>query len=278
MNIPDNDSETALILPAYIEKYMLKWRNLALSTHPINFDQAKTAVENAYAKIGKEKPLVVFFPSPFSAISVLIDLQLLEQFGCLLNTLNDLYFEPYFQEMFEVYFRKITYQDRIYIYHKHLWWESIRRQLNRFYRCQIYKKTTNNLQSDLALNKQILKITSKELFPLNCYGNYCSGKIELWSGAVDFCINVLACDDSRQWQLIESLIQSCGWIFPLDGLALICARPTKLSVDADDLLHDEKEPALQYADGYGFYSFHGQIVDREQLINLVALGKQGKFP
>lgn len=61
MNIPDNDSESALILPAYIEKYVLKWRNLALSTQPLNFDQAKAAVENAYAKIGKDKPLVVFF-------------------------------------------------------------------------------------------------------------------------------------------------------------------------------------------------------------------------
>jgi hypothetical protein len=75
--------------------------------------------------------------------------------------------------------------------------------------------------------------------------------------------------------LIESLIQSCGWIFPLDGIALICARPTKLSVDMDDLLHAENEPALQYADGYGFYAFHGKIVDREQLISLVECEKQG---
>lgn len=269
MNVLDNDSESTLLPPVYIEKYMQKWRDLALSTQALNLTQAQTAVENAYAEIGKEKPSVLFFASPFSAISVLIDLQLSQQFGGLLNSLNDLYFEPYFQEMFEVYFRKITYQNRLYIYHKHAWWESVRRQLNLFYRCQIHRKIATQLHGDRFLHKQILRITSKELRPLNCYGNYSSGKIELWSGAVDFCIKVLACGDSRQWQLIESLIQSCGWIFPLDGIALICARPTKLLIDTDDLLHAENEPALQYADGYGFYAFHGKIVDREQLINLV---------
>jgi len=259
MTILDHiDSESALLLAAYTNK----WRALALSTQPINLEQAKTAVENVYANIGKEKPSVLFFPSPFSALSVLIDLQLSGQFGQLLNILNDLYFEPYFQEMFKVHHYM---KDQERIFSKYAWWESIRQKLNQIYRHQFLRKISTQFQVDQTVLKQQLRLSKQELFPLNCYGNYCSGKIELWSGAVDFCIKVLGYGNVRQWQLIESLIQGCGWIFPLDGLALVCARPTRLSVDVDDRLHNESEPALQYSDGYSFYSFHGQMVSPKQL-------------
>jgi hypothetical protein len=271
MTVLDNiDSESALLLAAYTHK----WRALALSTQPINLEQAKTAVENVYANIGKGKPSVLFCPSPFSALSVLIDLQLSGQFGQLLNILNDLYFEPYFQEMFKVHHYM---KDQERIFSKYAWWESIRQKLNQIYRHQFLRKISTQFQVDQTILKQQLRLSRQELFPLNCYGNYCSGKIELWSGAVDFCIKVLGCGNFRQWQLIESLIQACGWIFPLDGLALVCARPTRLSVDVDDRLHTESGPALQYSDGYSFYSFHGQIVKPKQLTYLINAEKNGKL-
>lgn len=271
MTVLDNiDLESAFLLPRYINK----WRDLALSTQPINLVEAKTAVENAYVEIGKEKPSVLFFPSPFSALPVLIDIQLSGQFGQLLDSLNDLYFESYFQEMFKVHHYM---KDRDRVISKHVGWELIRRNLNQVYNHLLRRKISSQFQVDQTGVKPQLRLLRQELFPLNCYGNYCSGKIELWSGAVDFCINVLGCGDSRQWQLIESLIQACGWIFPLDGLALVCARPTRLSVDGEDRLHNESEPALQYADGYSFYAFHGRMVNPQQLIYLIDAEKNGRL-
>jgi hypothetical protein len=164
------------------------------------------------------------------------------------------------------------------VYAKYLWWESIRRDyLNQIYHHQLRRKINAQFQGEQTLIQQHLRLLKQDLFPLNCYGNYCSGKIELWSGAVDFCIRVLGCGNSRQWQLIESLIQSCGWIFPFNGLALLCARPTKISVDMNDRLHAENEPALQYADGYGFYSFHGKMVDPKELSYLIEAEKNGNL-
>jgi hypothetical protein len=38
---------------------------------------------------------------------------------------------------------------------------------------------------------------------------------------------------------------------------LICDRPIKLSLDDENRLHAEGEPAIQFADGYTLYSYHG---------------------
>ena len=35
-------------------------------------------------------------------------------------------------------------------------------------------------------------------------------------------------------------------------------RPFKLSFDAENLLHADAEPALQFADGYSVFANHGQ--------------------
>jgi hypothetical protein len=263
------DSESALLLPAYIDK----WQNLTLSTQPIDLVQAKTAVENAYIEIEQEKPAVLLFPSPFAVLPFLIDLQLSGQCVQPLTFLTTLYFDPYFKEMFKVHY--LIRQTELYA--QYFWWELIRSNLNHIYHHQLRRKINTQFQGDHMLIQQHVGLLREELFPLNCYGNYCSGKIELWSGAIDFCITVLGHGNSQQWQLIESLIQSCGWIFPYSGLALVCARPTKVSVDMYGSLHAESEPALQYADGYSFYAFHGRIVSPQQLIYLVEAEQNGRL-
>lgn len=82
----------------------------------------------------------------------------------------------------------------------------------------------------------------------------------------DFCINVLKCEyKQREWEVLQSITNSCGIIFPFEKLVIICVseappkevRPTKISFDNDYRLYAEAEPAIQYADGYSLYSYHG---------------------
>ena len=86
-------------------------------------------------------------------------------------------------------------------------------------------------------------------------------KPEVWShygGWFDFCISVLSCEhDQRKWEAYQSLVKDCGWIFPFENVCVVCDRPVKLSVDSEQRLHAEGEPALQYADGYSLYAYHG---------------------
>ncbi|GEM_PF-6779745 len=79
------ESDAAYLLP----QYKRQWRNLTLSTHPINIHQARVAVEKAYDFLGYSKPLLLFFPSPFAAVPTLVDLSVSGQFGGQLDDLRE---------------------------------------------------------------------------------------------------------------------------------------------------------------------------------------------
>ncbi|MBD1903830.1 hypothetical protein H6F83_28475 [Coleofasciculus sp. FACHB-125] len=89
------------------------------------------------------------------------------------------------------------------------------------------------------------------------------GALHLRSWAVtgswmDYAISVLnVIYNSERWEVYQSLVSHCGWIFPYEGICLVCERPTKLSFDSDYRLHAEREPAIEFADGYRLYYQHG---------------------
>ncbi len=60
-----------------------------------------------------------------------------------------------------------------------------------------------------------------------------------------------------EWLIYQSLIKECGWIFAFDKAAIICDRPLHLRFDNQNRLHAEGEPAIEYADGFSLYSYHG---------------------
>lgn len=56
------------------------------------------------------------------------------------------------------------------------------------------------------------------------------------------------------------IARNSGWWFGLEGAAILTERPTHLSRDDQDRLHDEKGPAIAYPDGFGVWCWHGQRV------------------
>lgn len=246
------DADSAYLLPEYKQK----WRNLTLSTQPINIHQARTAVERAYQFLGYSKPSLLFFASPFAALPILVDLRVSGQFGQLLHDLRESYFDLYFQAMFNVHHAMYTtYPERERLYNRYMSWEHIRELLSKVYKQLIFKKITATLSPENSA--QALRRLSHKLLPLNCCGNYCSGKIELWSGALDFSISVLGYGTPRQWeqwQIIKTLILSSGWIFALEGIALVCARPITLNLNQEDVFQSEKKAVIAYADGVCIYT------------------------
>lgn len=60
-----------------------------------------------------------------------------------------------------------------------------------------------------------------------------------------------------KWEVLQKLVQNCGWIFGVDNTCIICDRPTKILIDKDKQLHGEGEAALEYSDGYVAYAYHG---------------------
>ncbi|BAY20425.1 hypothetical protein NIES2100_01660 [Calothrix sp. NIES-2100] len=66
-----------------------------------------------------------------------------------------------------------------------------------------------------------------------------------------------------EWLIYQSLIKECGWIFAFDKAVIICDRPLQLRFDNQNRLHAEGEPAIQYADGFSLYSYHGVTLPEE---------------
>ncbi|MEC5030607.1 MAG: hypothetical protein SAL07_11885, partial [Oscillatoria sp. PMC 1051.18] len=63
----------------------------------------------------------------------------------------------------------------------------------------------------------------------------------------------------KHWlaDILEQLCLNCGWIYPYKNICLICDRPRLLSFDNQHLLHAESTPAIEFADGFKVYAYHG---------------------
>ncbi|MEG4252316.1 DUF6745 domain-containing protein, partial [Microcoleus sp. Pol10D4] len=55
----------------------------------------------------------------------------------------------------------------------------------------------------------------------------------------------------------KQLFEHCGWIFPFEKFCAVCDRPRHLRFDSENRLHAEGEPAIEFADGWNFYYYHG---------------------
>jgi len=53
------------------------------------------------------------------------------------------------------------------------------------------------------------------------------------------------------------LFEHCGWILRFEKFCAVCDRPRHLRFDSQNRLHAEGEPAIEFADGWKFYYYHG---------------------
>ncbi len=128
----------------------------------------------------------------------------------------------------------------------------LRNQLRSQLGSQLWTRLRNELGSQLGsylVNQLVNQLCNGEIQP------------ELWTcdgSWIDFCIAELHCTYyQRQWKVFQSLVEDCGWIFPYQSTCLVCDRPIKLTFDSENCLHAEGEPAIQFADRFSVYSYHG---------------------
>lgn len=146
----------------------------------------------------------------------------------------------------------------------------VRRLVNRL-KSRMKSQKANKLLSRLAnvlesqrssqLVSRLGNLLGRPLFYQNCIQS------ELWASQgswLDFCISVLNCDrNPKTWQVFQSLVSNCGWIFPFGKTCIVCDRPIKLCFDSNHFLHAEGEFAVLFADGYSLYFNHGVVLPRK---------------
>ena len=56
---------------------------------------------------------------------------------------------------------------------------------------------------------------------------------------------------------------SCGWCYTFENTVFVCEKPSKLCLNSQGQLHNEKEMALEYSDGYGLWCLNGVRVSKD---------------
>ena len=220
--------EQAALVPVYAEK----WKNIALSTKPIDFDLAKEAVKNAYQLINQEVPEIVYYPSLYTAFR---NINLDTWYDSTPNMLED----------------RIIY--------------SLIKEIDRK-GYSLYESLPESTADNILLHQFEFNIHRElaELFPdemkifedLHIY--YLSQLHEINEiSVIDFYIEILNYQcDLKKWQILKTLILECGWIFQLKNICIVCDRPTKITFDSNNRLHSEVSPAIEYSDGFKIYAYH----------------------
>ena len=250
--------EQEALIPVYREK----WRQIALSSKPIDREKAAEAIKSAYIAIGYKQPRILFFDSPSAAIETIVhNSDLKRERG-----------------------NKLGSQLR-----RHLdiqLWSQLKSQLD----SQLANQLETQLMSQLLL--ELMSQVGRHLVSqlgnqLDSQNPVIFGQVSRWTlydmlvkklghkyihyfdpegwacrgSLFDFCIAVLNCDrDQNRWEQFQLLAKECGWIFPYENTCLVCDRPIKLSFDSEHRLHAEGDFAIQFADGFSMYANHGQGV------------------
>jgi hypothetical protein len=235
--------EQTAIIPVYREK----WRQIGLSTKPIDRPQATAAINTAYNIIDFPEPEIIFCDSPLQA------LQAIHKIGS-----DELWLET-----------ANAIRNKI---HNELY-DSLRCQLPRELEKQIYSQLYNPLYDRLMNQLHVhlkdelytqLKRKLGELFlvflmKITWNNNFIVSELSACHGSwVDFCIFVLKLESDRSlYSAFKSLVENCGWIYPFGEKCFVCDRPRQLHFNPENLLHAEGEPAIEFVDKFSIYCYRG---------------------
>lgn len=232
---------------ALILNYWEKWKNIAFSTEDIN-NNALEFVKNLYSLVDKTNPQIILCNSPHAAINEMLLLSS-PQSQLNNNLVDDI--EKLISIQLKNFWRQTSLQRGTSNKFKYLLpsFEEID--------LEFYVENSFNLinivlgmnQSELVWQLWIKNINAR-----------CMSHLD-WiyiATTFDFFISELDCYyDPELYQVVQQVLFIGGMIFPFDGICFVCTRPTKLSFDNEYLLHAEGEAAVQFADGYSIYAYHG---------------------
>ncbi|MGB3649948.1 MAG: DUF6745 domain-containing protein [Rivularia sp. (in: cyanobacteria)] len=235
-----------------IAYYKEKWKNITLSTQPINRDEKiLTLLEKTHnlSPSSVTPPKVLFFDSPFAAFSnelknAVSDSLILSGEG---QARTDLWFDTDLSLHFQI-------DAKI--------WQKLGDELEDEVGSRIYETIWNFLEKWFFEQLKIELKDNKELLRY-VRNNFLDSDSEwaLYAGLFDFCFNELNRQhDEEDWKHYLEMVRECGWWFlPTTFYYVICDRPIKVLLDENEQLHAEGETAIQYSDGFGLYANHGEI-------------------
>jgi hypothetical protein len=199
-----------------------KWKAIALSTERIDRQKATVAVKAAYGALNLNEPEILFFDSPLAAVNFLESQPKSVLGSALINELlNKLIDQVDCQIDWET---DSKLPDQI-------------ESLPSLKRCQLERQLKSNLKCQ------------QKGEPV--YDSIYAGVCACIASQLDFCISVLnVAHEQSAWLAYKSLMNEGGYIFTFEKMCLVCDRPIKHSIDSEERLHAEAEPAIEFSDGF----------------------------
>ncbi len=236
--INDITPAQAELIPVYREK----WRQIALSTQPIDRHQAAESILNAYTFAGIKPPRIIFCDSPsaaFSYVSQENDSELEELLATLTHDVKTRIATQIFSQLNSQIISQLT--------------EELISELRRMNKPEseqllcnlpcIYDDLWNEFERRSGVEDWEFKSSGFDLEPMAWASQQ--------GGFLDYCISVLDCAyDQKRWQVFQALVQECGWILPDRKICLVCDRPTHISFDGNCPVYEVGEVVVKFADGF----------------------------
>jgi Leucine-rich repeat (LRR) protein len=232
----------------------LAQKHLALSTKPIDAEQATEAVKVAYAAIGLEAPEIIICSSPRDAFLQIFNLLKSDRSK---NCSNEGRWNRPGQKLDSKWMSRSIVGE---FASPAVWQHEIGRvtieseadstmiRLMREFAGE-YGRSEPTIEHDFS--HSLYDLTSPET-PTTLFQ-------EIY--LTELYISSLGINLSQKAQEIHHcqklLFKHCGWIFPFEKICLVCDRPRHLRFDSQNRLHAEGEPAIEFADGWNFYYHHG---------------------
>jgi len=226
--------EQETLIPVYRDK----WKQIALSTERIDRQKATEAVKAAYAALGKKKPEIIICESPYTGMWKCLHLR--EQ--------------PYLgRQMWGKLWMQLLKQLEV----------PLIRQLEAQLAQQLFRRFEEQLLRHVQMCEveEPLRLRLSQVL-LNVQHDCINPDVWANSGSMfEVCISVLNCDrDQNAWEAFQLLGESSSWIYPFEKTCIVCDRPKKLSFDSENRLHAQGEPAIEFADEYRLYCYHGETL------------------
>ncbi|MEG4589673.1 leucine-rich repeat domain-containing protein [Microcoleus sp. MOSTC5] len=239
----------------------LAQKRLTLSTRPIDAQKATEAVKLAYAAIGLEEPEVIICSSPRDAYLQIFTLALKGDPSQ--NWSNEGYWNRLGKKLDWKWMSSSIVREfaSAAVWEYELEGMTIESEADSTLSWLINQLTSSHVRSEQTMSDtppdyfcdMISRETSTTLFK----------KIYL----TELYISSLGINLSQKAQEIlrsqKQLFEHCGWIFPFEKFCLVCDRPRHLRFDSQNRLHAEAEPAIEFADGWNFYYYHGVRLPEE---------------
>ena len=230
---------------------------ITLSTRPIDGQKATEAVKVAYAAIGLEEPEVIICRSPGDAYLQIFNFPKCDHS----QNCSDEYSNRLGKNLDQKWMSPVGEFASPAVWKYELDCMTIESEAD---------STLSSLMNELVDSYARSEKTKGNVFPDYLFGlqspetpTTLVKKIYL----TEWYISSLGVNISQKAQEIlrsqKRLFEHCGFIFTFEKICFVCDRPRHLRFDSQNRLHAEAEPAIEFADGWNFYYYHGVRLPEE---------------